>query len=323
MIECPRLRMLPEFNLRYASLTFNSKCNANCVDCCGQIMNKEDMPLEKIKEVLNVVIQGVRIKRIYPSCSAEMSLIPYINEIVKYIDEIQTPGLFVQQDTNARYIPDGFIETLNSCTCNYNVSLSIWGHDEESWNSLQGKGSFELVLKNIKRYLKELKHQPTISFPYITETQYQNNISFVTELCKEFGYEIEIMSSNCDAPVISAIKDKGKIPIYVRRYTSHLEDRSAEIYDKGKRVDYIDFNNCGNLFGSMAIDSLGYIYPCTGTYNHPEHRLGNVFDYSPFTYKDLLEILHSDKAMNYMKGNFTAGEFSNNCCNRCTARICN
>lgn len=319
----PRYNLRPEYRMNYASLSFNSKCNANCKDCCGEIINKPDMPLEKIKEILNVTIQGLRIKKIYPSCLAEMTLIPYVNDIIKYMEEIHTPGMAVSQDTNARFIPDGFIETLNSLTFSYHLSISIWGWDEESWNSLQGKGSFETVVKNIRRYLKELKYPPTFSFPYITEEQYTKTLAFVTELCKEFDYPVKTVTTQySDAQSLAAIKSAGIVPIYIRKYSQHVADVTY-VFNKQKKLDFIPFNNCDNLFQAMTVDSLGNIYPCTGLYRYPEAVLANVNDYSPFTYKDMLDILHSEKAMEYLHNNYTAGKFVCDLCKTCSARICN
>nr|DAT58839.1 MAG TPA: putative Fe-S oxidoreductase [Caudoviricetes sp.] len=320
----PRYNAKPEYRLTYASLTFNSKCNAGCQNCCGQILNKPDMPLEKIKEVLDVVIQGLRIREVYPSCSAEMTLIPYINVIVKYMEKIKIPGLIVTQDTNGRVIPEGFIETLNSVTFTYHVSISIWGWDSESWNKYQGKGSFEKVTGNIRRYLLELKYPPTFSFPYITDEQYQKTLEFVKNLCAEYGYETKAITDGTMSNITN-IKNNGIIPVFIRKYSQRKneESKSMGVYEKGKLIDYIPFNNCGNLFSPICIDSLGNIYPCTGMNSYKPAIIGNVNDYSPFTYKNLIEILHGEKAMKYLHDNYTSGKFACDICKSCSARICN
>ena len=194
---------------------------------------------------------------------------------------------------------------------------------EECWNSLQGKGSFEIVVKNIRRYLKELKYPPTFSFPYITEEQYTKTLAFVTELCKEVGYPVQTVTTNSDAPEITAIKDNGIIPVYIRKYSQHIAENVTYVFNEQKKIDYVPFNNCDNLFQALTIDSLGNIYPCTGMYRKPWAVLANVNDYSPFTYKDLLDILHSEKAMEYLHNNYTAGKFACDLCKTCSARICN
>lgn len=319
----PRYNSRPEYRIHYASLTFNSKCNASCQDCCGEIVNKPDMPLEKIKEVLNVAIQGLRIRKIYPSCLAEMTLIPYINDIVKYMEKIKIPGLIVSQDTNARFIPEGFIDTLNSVTFSYHISISIWGWDSESWNKYQGKGSFEKVTENIRRYLAELKYPPTFSFPFITDEQYEKTLEFVNGLCAGYGYKTEVVTENSDAPEMTAIKDSGIIPVYIRKYSQHRTDGLVDVYSGGKKIEYIPFGNCDNLYQALTIDSLGNIYPCTGMYRRPFAVLANVNDYSPFTYKDFLDIIHSEKAMKYLHDNYTAGNFACELCKTCSGRICN
>lgn len=323
MTRHPRCNLLPELNMRYASLGFNSKCNGNCINCCGRVMNKEDMPLEKIKEVLYVVIKGMRIKQIFPSCFAEMTLIPYVNDIVRHIDEIRIPGLIVSQDTNARFIPDGFITALNECRFTYHISISMWGYDKDSWESVQGKGSFEKTVGNIETYLRELKNPPTFSFPYITEEQYVKTVAFVKELCMKNGYEIEIASNNGNMQYITHIKETGKVPVYIRRYSVN-HGGYAEIFENGKRINYIPYNNCNLLFQGLFIDGQGNIYPCTGVVGDKEHILGNVNDYSPFTYKDLLGILRSEKSMEYIKRNFSSdGEFACGICKKCSGRIVN
>ena len=323
MTKHPRYNLLPELNMVYASLSFNSRCNGNCVNCCGQILNEDDMPLEKIKEILDVVIKRLRIKQVFPSCLAEMTLIPYVNDIINYIDEIRIPDLIVSQDTNARFIPDGFIDALNACRCIYHLSISIWGYDKESWESVQGKGSFEKTVKNIETYLRELKLPPTFSFPYITEEQYTKTVAFIKELCRRNGYEITVTNSNGSMQTITYIKKTGKVPVYVRRYSVNTGNY-AEVYENGKKLDYISFNNCSLLFQGFFLDAQGNVYPCSSMYRNKEHILGNVNDYSPFTYKDLLEVLHSEKSREYIKRNFSSdGTFACDICEKCSGRIIN
>lgn len=320
----PKIFTRPEFYLRQAALSFNSTCNASCKYCCGRITEEPCIPLEKAKEVLNVVIRDLRIKDIYPTCSAELTLYPYLLDIIKYCDSLKVPYVRITQDTNGRYIPDGFIELLNSVSIYWTISVSCWGYDEESWTENQGKGDFNTFVKNIKRYISELKIAPSFSLVSINEEQRDKTIAFLTQTCKECGKEVHVTTDGLSEHLRS-FKERGIVPILVRNYRCPIEEGSNISYvhnnENPEEVKpFCDYNNCVFVYLSIILDSAGYIYPCLSLNGKRDYAIGNIYDYEPFTKESLLEMIHSEKGMNYWIKNYTQGQVACDICSTCTTR---
>lgn len=321
--EHPKLFTKPELYLCQSALSFNSVCNADCLYCCGRITTEPCMPLEKAKEVLKVVINDFRIKDVYPTCSAELTLYPHLLDIMKYVESLNVPYLKVTQDTNGRYIPKDFIEQMNSMKTYWTISISVWGYDEESWQKYQGKGDWSLFVSNVKRYLTELKTPPSFSMVCINEEQKEKTLEFITSISKDCGHEVFSMSDG-RSDFLKPLKENGIVPIVMRNFRSPLTDGGISYVhpnDSPKECkDFIEFNNCNFLYRSIVMDSAGYIYPCLSVNGKKEYAIGNVFDYEPFTKDSLIEMIHSKKGMEWWEKNVTKGEVACDICKTCTTR---
>ncbi len=321
----PKIYTKPEFYLQQVALSFNSTCNASCKYCCGRLTDEPCITLEKAKEIFNVVMRDLRIKDIYPTCSAELTLYPYLFDIIKYADSLKVPYVRITQDTNGRYIPDGFIELLNSVNMYWTISISCWGYDEESWTKNQGKGDWNTFVKNVKRYLTELKIAPSFSMVSMSNEQRDKTIAFLTEISKECGKEVHVTTDG-KSYNLRGLKENGIVPILVRNYRHPDENSDTDISyvhnseNPDEKKDFYVYNNCMYVYFSVIIDSVGYVYPCLSLNGKREYAIGNIYDYSPFTKESLIEMIHSEKGMKYWIKNLTQGELACDVCETCTTR---
>ena len=317
-MQNPRLNMRPELNIHYLVMSVNAQCSAHCLNCCGYVRDSiPPMKLEKVKEIIQACVIDGGIRYVFPSCTAEMTLHPDCVNIAKYLCSIQKPDLFMHQDTNARFIPDGFIEALNNAKNVYNLSVSLWGGNEKDFVYCQGEGDFNKTVENTKRYLAELKNPPQFSLPWVTKEQLTDALKLITKLIKDAGYKPLVLDKECRPSVMYANKLQGYVPICIRKFVAEEE----KVNYQGKNVDFVNFNSCTMLYDRVVIHIDGSIKPCLRVNYYKEHSLGNIYDYDPFTYKDLVNILNSEKAQGYIKRNFTPGEFACPECKNCTTRI--
>lgn len=316
----------PDLYLIQAALSLNSICNADCLYCCGRICNTDKpLPLEKVKQVLKVLVEDMRIYDIFPTCSAELTLYPDLIELMKFTDTLENPYVRYTQDTNARYIPEGFIEQLNSMKHYWTISISVWGYDEESWQKYQGKGDWNTFVKNCKRYLTELKIPPAFSLVAINEEQRDKTFEFIKNLCKETGHEVFELNDGRSI-YFKSLKENNIVPINIRQFRAPEEnDEISKVHKRfstDKIIDFLEFNNCDMVNLSFVMDSLGYVYPCISLNGHKDYAIGNVNDYDIFTKKDLENIYRSEKNLQFWKDNLTYGKYACDRCKTCASRIC-
>ena len=325
MIEHPKIHTLPEFYLSQAALSFNSVCNAKCKFCCGRLTDEPYMSIEKAKEVMHTVLKEFRIKDVYPTCSAELTLYPHLLELIEYTDSLNVPYARITQDTNGRFIPKGFIETLNSVKCFWTISISCWGYDEESWNKNQGNGNWDLFVNNVKRYLTELKIPPPFSMVSMNNEQRDKTLDFIKNICNECGYEIKVLN-DARSSFFKSIKENKIVPVAIRNFRApeNFELSGVSYVHPNENPDivkpFVNFNNCNFAYSSIIMDSAGYVYPCLSLNGKREYAIGNVYDYSPFNKKALVEMIHSEKGIEFWKNNVEKGKFACDICQTCTTR---
>lgn len=330
----PKILVRPEFYIQQAATTFNATCNSHCLHCSGAVTGEAEMPIEKAKEVMNMILHEMRIQDVFIACSAELTLYSKLLELIEFCDNKYLPYLRITQDTNGRFIPEGFIEALNSMKNWWTISISLWGGNSEEWQKYQGQGDWEKQTANIERYLTELKIPPAFSMPAITDEQKENTLSFITKTVEKCGLKWVI---DCDPNSISykRYKEQGLVPINIRKYRGYVgsdddvnaEKSGSDYYihsrESASTVEenvYKNKNNCHFPYASFFCDSSGYVYPCINENNHRENAIGNVNDYSPFNMKAYLEMIHSKKGIEFWENNFLHGKFPCETCKNCPSR---
>lgn len=330
----PKILARPEFYIQQAATTFNATCNSHCLHCSGAVTGEAEMPIEKAKEVMNMILYEMRIKDIFIACSAELTLYSNLLELVRFCDKEYLPYTRITQDTNARLIPAGFIEALNSMRNWWTISISLWGGNSEEWQTYQGKGDWENQVRNIERYLTELKIPPAFSMPAITDEQRESTLAFIISEVEKCGLKW-VIDTDPNSLSYKRYKELGIVPINIRKYRGYAgsnEDKEADENGTGYYIHsresagtveeniYKDMNNCHFPYNSFFCDSSGYVYPCINENNNRESAIGNVNDYSPFNMKAYYEMMHSEKGIAFWKNNFIPGKFPCETCRNCPSR---
>lgn len=341
--------------LQYAQIDFTGKCNNNCIGCSGRLNHTgTEIPLDKAKEVLDAVLAGMNIREIFVACQAEFTLYSHCIDIIDYIED-NFKNVTVRQDTNGIFIPEGFIERLNSLkNIRYDLSVSLWGISEEGYLKFHRTNNLETVLNNIRRYLKEISNPNVVfrfSVPYWDENQFQSTISAIRSLCAEVGKEVQVTNTARIADVMPHNSTANSVAVYARCSffdevvpMDYCDDTLGRIYTEtvktvkdgvtteteqkrqvickdwnGIRKPMSTDNNCSYLNNILLIRVDGGIAGCLGTTNYKEHDLGNIFD-QPVTTDWFKKIYTSEKRKRQCELNATTGAFE--ACHRCISRIC-
>lgn len=320
----PYLDRRPEYYFTYLNMSVNARCNNHCTDCCGYIdAGIQDIPIDKLRQVLKAVLADGNINEFYPSCYAEATLYPHLNEMVRFIGALGRPRLNVRQDTNCRIIPDGFIEAVNSVSCGYDVGCSLWAADRETYRKYHGADGFDTVVMNIRTYLHELDVPPSVSFPWISDSQGRAVLELLEPMIRDAGYKMQPLTSGTMPAQLNAHKAAGRVPVFIRNFTASDGETNRVYLPDGRVRDFLPFNNCDLLFKSVTIKANGNIMPCGGMDKDDRFALGSIYDYDEFTWNDLVALYHTDKARRFLAGNFSPGTFASDKCRTCTMRICN
>lgn len=313
----PKYNARPENTILLLIVNVTSRCNRNCVNCCGEYVKQDkDLSFDKLKEIIDACIVQGNIKLFYPSCTGETTLYPHCTDIVRYLNSINKRDLLVRQDTNAGFIPDGFIEAINDAGYYYDLSVSLWAGDAVSYRELQG-GDFDATVANVRRYLKEIKHPMSFSAPYMNEEQFSGAERLIRSLCNEVGREL-VVTENGNEDLLHGYHLDGKCTLYQRKYLTPAGLTS----NHGTHFPLSFGNNCDSLYKSLIITHEGDILPCIRFAQKKTYKLGSVFDYQPLKWSDIVAIYNSDKAKEYWHNNFSAGNVAFKECRSCLSRVC-
>lgn len=336
-------------NLRYAQLDFTGKCNANCRSCCGLPNHGyADWPFEKACEVMSVIFKDVHLRELYLSCQAEFSLYDYNIDVIDFADN-SFKDVILHQDTNGIYIPEGFIEELNSIkNVVYDLSVSLWAGNKDDYIKFHGVDKWEQVTANIRRYLTEVKN-PNVcirfSTPFWDAEQYTAAESFIKNTVKETtGKEVDVITG-VDASTPYDYSTYSEKVALMKRASYGWEDVDAANVDKSDGPTYeieengekklkqliirrdsglvkpiIYKNNCNILDRILIIRANGDIVPCLNALDKgKEYMLGNIFE-QKVTYEWLKQCYNSEERKRQIKDNCTKGAFY--FCEQCTSRVC-
>ena len=311
----------PEHYLAQAQMDLTWACNARCKDCCGYEKREQgvrQLSLPKAKEVVSALIQGANIRDLWIACMGESTIYPWFLDLLKYVDEIAPRGQAIRQDTNGIFIPKGFIEFLNACHFFYDLSVSFWAYDKDSYAELHGNNNFDKVVQNIHRYLDEWGY---LRFSCVCFSRQQVNkaIEFLDGLCRQHGKKVVVIE-NMDLINAMTAREVGDTLIFLRKAYSRVNGK-WQVSKYGAVVPTLCMNNCYFLNRNVLIGANGLVHPCIGVYGHDYFTIGDVNDFSPFTYKGLVNMLNGEKNRKFIEDNLeparhAMGDFCKTCISR-------
>lgn len=332
--------------LRYVQVDFTSKCNAACLNCCG-IPNqvKEDWPFEKAIEVLDVALGDLSMKNIFLDCNAEFSLYNYAIDVIDYIDDT-FKEVTVHQDTNGIFIPEGFIERMNTIKNSwYDLSVSFWAGDEEDYRKYHGNTQWSKMLSNVRRLLSEIKNPRVavrFSTPYINTEQFEKTQAILSDIVKETtGKNLQTITDikqdtprmfGTAAPAVAqyarnsfqwcdvtepANLSYGPVRYFDENGEKKLKQLQVRDINNNVRPVVPFYNNCP-LLNTLIFTAKGDVAPCLGT--DKLVSLGNVFG-QKVTLEWLENVFNSEERKREIYDNCYSKEGAFSYCKDCTSRI--
>lgn len=343
-------------HINYLQIDFTSKCNANCVDCCGIQTRRErnEIPFDKACEVLDATLGEMNLKKIFVACQAEFTMYEHCVDVIDYIED-NFKGVTIYEDTNGIKIPEYFIERLNTLKNNrYNLSVSSWAGTKEDYIKYHGHDYFERVMNNVNTYLDSLKTENvTLGFSsiFINDEQHKNALDNLESIVRSKGKKVDYITDlneytsfahNTLADSVYILKR----PSYFYRYIEDGEDKSkleGEVHTKiepdpktgedrlvWKELFLKDFEghiisplpmagNCNILNEALLVRPDGDIACCMQLTNNPEYALGNIFDHK-VDFEWLRSVYNSDKRKEQLRLNATSSISEQ--CEHCVSRRC-
>lgn len=317
----PRQFTPQELFLDSANINFNSQCNGCCLYCTGKVTDERHMSLEKAKELMKVAVSDLRLRNVYLGTLAEITLWPHMVELMKSISTLEHNMTTFSFDTNARFIPEGLFEQLNSAV-DWEATVSLWGYDAESWQRCQGKGGWSRTVRNIARYLTEMQKAPGFYIVAVDEKQAEKTFDFIAELCRSNGRQYAEIA-NDSMWQQKALRDTGVVPIMTKKLIERCPDGIERVH-KMKSDEYMDFktnNTCTYLYKQIVVDAQGFVYPCAALSRNKAYAIGNINSYDKLRKEDLYRMMHTPKAQEFWISNFEPGKMACGYCKYCTLKL--
>ncbi len=181
-----KIRPSPIPSLRYLELQITDRCNLRCRHCYLGESHYEDLPLEKIQQILKEFeeIQGLRLL----ISGGEPILHPRFWELNEILRDYEFRSILL---SNGTLITGEIAQRLKV----HEVQLSLDGM-KEGHEALRGKGTFEKVLRAID-FLKEANIRVSIATMI-----HRNNLKEFDELASLIQSR-EIEEWNVDAPCLA------------------------------------------------------------------------------------------------------------------------
>ncbi len=260
------------------------KCNLRCTYCYERGMDRgKSMDINTANKTIDFICKNIKNEELdIPLYIVFHGGEPLINfKLVKHIHKelskrVLERKIIYDMTTNATYLDEEIINFM--CKNIDNISISIDGtkkfHDKNRIFS-NGDGSYDLVIKNAKRFLdigKDVRVRMTYTTDTISEL-YESIAQIVRYGFTNIVPIADFMSLNWTNNHIDIINEQISKLINLKKEHPNID------------ISLLDIKNLnikkGDCFGgivSFAIDVNGDIFPCTFSVGDNEFKLGSVFD---------------------------------------------
>lgn len=259
------------------------KCNYNCPFCLSGKQDSYELPLKKIKAIINMLADA-NVVRIDFTGGEPMLRTDFL-EIIKYA---AGKGIETLVTSNGSFYSDEIANTL--IETNTLLLISLDG-DEKTHDKSRGEGAYKRAVETIKKYRE--KNVP-IRINYLIRKDNLDKIEYIYKLTKEL---------NVDRLFYIFIAPQGKAYNNTELLLSDEERKKylnyvKEIKQKSGDCPFItiqDYSELGNFHSCFLIDSKGDVI--SQGYSQDECvNVGNIL-------KDGLEKCWSNPIFNH-KGHF-------------------
>lgn len=263
------------------------KCNLNCKYCYENKKNM-DISFENIKRIIDYEIrQKNKYAQIVFYGGEPLLKKQLIKDTINYINSQKSKTRFLYgMTTNGTLLDDEFIELIKQNDF-VTIGYSFDGTEKvQNLNriTVDGKGTFDIVLENAKKMLKTLK--TTVAMVVITK----NNLKYLGESV-EYLYNVGFKYINLlfdytqnwqDEDLDEIKKQYEKVTDFYAKKIFNEEEINIPLIDEKIKTYIKDEYNCNNdcQLGMKAINvgTDGNFYPCVQFVYDEKYIIGNCVD---------------------------------------------
>lgn len=254
-------KFFPKKNLPSGTLriVLTTDCNYKCKYCFaeGEIdKNKRTLDIEELKKIL-LVSKEYGITNIKLT-GGEPLLYPKLEELLKYIREIQIP--YVDLTTNISCLNARNIEMLNRYKVNA-LTLSLNTLNKEKFIYLSGFNNYDVIVKNLNMVIERFEGKIRVNCIIFDENYKEEDYNEIVEFCREKKLGLRLIEpSVVDGLEITYKKEK------FREYVKKIKKIADKVISSDcKSVEYIFLENwyltvmhslCDNRLCDSCIDYM-------------------------------------------------------------------
>jgi len=282
-------RTSPEKELKITDVTIHitNKCNLNCKMCANKfnvVSSKEEIELEKIKEFLNQVLE-------FTDEDVTISISGGEPLLVK--DKTLAVAKYAKKDLGIKYVfilTNGTLITREFAKkakdLDLTLQVSVDSAYEKEHDFLRGKGMFKKTIKNIKILKEEGVYVIT---SMVAHKRNYKSLGTYFDLALELGVDgARYIPLKKIGGGLGKILDHAPVDDLIK--TTYKLYKENPNYFKIKQGDYftafadtcrlcIKHRYCGTGLISVALNSDGSIFPCSGI-TSPEMKAGSILESS-------------------------------------------
>ncbi len=221
------------------------KCNYNCPFCLSGEQNNSELPLSKIKKIIDELAKSNVVRIDFTG--GEPMLRSDFCDILEYASE---KGIETLVTSNGSAYSNKIAETL--VKTNTLLLISLDG-DEQTHDKSRGSGAYKKAVENIKKY--RAKNIP-IRINYLIRKDNLDKIEYIYKLTKELN--VERLFYIFIAPQGKAYENKDLLLSEAERsryltYIKELKKKSGDF----PFITIQDYSELGNFHSCFLIDSKG------------------------------------------------------------------
>ncbi len=265
----------PKQSIGRINFAITDYCNLYCTHCCysAKLINNTTKKEEVITLDMSLIKRIIELNpRSLVITGGEPLLVTNFDEVMCYLNENYDGAISLA--TNATLINEQNVDLLSKGFDSFDLSLD--GIDEESCDSIRGKGTFNKVINAIKLLQKNNVENIIVSMAFDNNTR--NLDTQFIELCKNLNVKPKIRAMNLTG----------------RASDNHIDSDEITKFMIGGVANITGAYDCPGGISEFFVNSKGEVYPC-GLFDKDEYLIGSIFD------KNILEQFKWDKNLPWFR----------------------
>ena len=261
----------------YFMIEPTSACNLDCIPCSRNDMVKDKQlkvgSLDK-KHLIKILEKLPPAKHIRFHGMGELFLLPNHLELIETLRE-RCPDAWIELVTNGQYKntnEEAISELVNM------ITFSFDGHNKESYEAIRVGGEYDIIFKNIKRFLK---HKVHLELNFVCGAYNQDKMLNMVHMAYELGVGdirfniIQDWTGTLDKNVL----DYNKKTFLTCMASAQFEAETMGIELTISGNPNFKISECEWMNKRVYITHSGDIMPCCMR-TELKYKLGNIFNTS-------------------------------------------